>query len=388
MPEIDIDRVRRETRGCNRVIHFNNAGASLMPDPVFDAVMDHLQLERNIGGYEAEDENRNKCERFYTAFAELLNCRPDEIAYVENATRAWDMAFYSIDFEPGDRILTGRSEYVSNYLAFLQKAKSKGVVVDIVPDDGSGQIDLGELESMIDNKVRLIALTHVPTQGGLVNPAAAVGRIARKHDILYLLDACQSVGQMPVDIRYIGCDMLSATGRKFLRGPRGTGVLYVRKSLVEKLEPPFIDLRSAHWHDAGSYTIRADARRFENWESYVAGRIGLGRAVDYAQDVGMQNIWRRTRRLGRRLREQLGARGGVQTHDLGEQKCGIVTFTREGESPFAIEKRMRSLNINVDVSEARSARLDMGARKLDAIVRASVHYFNTEAEVDRFCDEV
>lgn len=388
MPEIDVDRVRSETRGCNGVIHFNNAGASLMPDPVFDAVLDHLQLERNIGGYEAEDENRDKCERFYTAFAELLNCRPDEIAYVENATRAWDMAFYSIDFEPGDRILTGRSEYVSNYLAFLQRAESRGVVIDIVADDAFGQIDLDELESMIDDRVRLIALTHVPTQGGLVNPAAAVGRTARKHNILYMLDACQSVGQMPIDVEDIGCDILSAAGRKFLRGPRGTGVLYVRKPLIEQLEPPFIDLRSAHWHDAGSYSIRADARRFENWESFVAGRIGLGRAVDYTQEIGIRNIWHRVKWLGQRLREQLDARGGVQTHDLGRQKCGIVTFTMEGESAFDIESRMRSLNINVNVSEAQSARLDMGARKLDAIVRASVHYFNTEAEIDRFCDEL
>ena len=388
MPEIDIDRVRSETLGCSRVIHFNNAGASLMPDPVFNAVQDHLQLERCIGGYEAQEENQDKYNRFYTAFSELFNCQPDEIAYVENATRAWDMAFYSVPFEPGDRILTGQSEYVSNYLAMLQIVERKGVIVDIVPDDDCGQIDLVELEAMIDDRVRLIALTHVPTQGGLVNPAIEVGRVARKHNVFYLLDACQSAGQIPIDVQKIGCDMLSATGRKYLRGPRGTGVLYVRRPLIERLVPPFIDLRSAQWHDAESYTIRKDARRFENWESFVAGRIGLARAVDYALEIGIKEIWQRTRRLGQQLRKQLGAKHGIQTHDLGERKCGIVTFSKKGESPFAIEKRMRSRNINVNVAQAQSARLDMSARRLDAIVRASIHYFNTESEIDRFCDEL
>ena len=228
MKPIDVEQVRNDTPTCLELTHFNNAGASLPPDPVFRAVAEHLELERRIGPYEAEQRSQDKINHFYDAFAELLNCRPGEIAYVENATRAWDMAFYSVPFRKGDRILTARAEYVSNYLAYLQMAKRAGVVIDIIPDDETGQLSVSELERMIDERVRLIAVTHVPTHGGLVNPAAAVGRIARKHGILYLLDACQSAGQMPMDVESLGCDMLSGTGRKFLRGPRGTGFLYVR----------------------------------------------------------------------------------------------------------------------------------------------------------------
>src|SRR5262245_4770880 len=223
---IDVAAVRRDTPGVQQRLHLNNAGASLMPQPVVDAVVEHLELEARIGGYEAADAKGEHIEAVYASAAQLVNCDPTEIALLENATRAWDAVFYSIPFRPGDRILTGRAEYSSNYLAFLQMTRATGAEVMVIGDDEHGQIDTEELRATVDERAKLIALTHVPTSGGLVNPAARVGSVAREAGVPFLLDACQSVGQMPIDVRAIGCDFLSTTGRKFLRGPRGTGFLY------------------------------------------------------------------------------------------------------------------------------------------------------------------
>lgn len=378
---IDLERVRADTPGADRVIHFNNAGSALPPAPVLDAVVDHLRLEAEIGGYEAEDRAQPLVERTYAAIATLLNAAPEEIALIENATRAWDMAFYGLGLGPGDRVLTGSNEYASNVLAFLQV----GADVVVVPDDESGAIDVTALERLVDERVKLIALTHVPTNGGLVNPAEAVGRIARAAGVPFLLDACQSAGQIPLDVERLQCDMLSATGRKYLRGPRGTGFLYVRRQMLERLRPPMIDLRAATWVATREYELRPDARRFENWESYVAGRIGLGVAAAYALSLGIEAIEARVTGLAETLRARLAAIPGVAVRDLGRRRCGIVSFTVAGKDAVGLKKALRSRSVNVSVSSLASTRFDMERRGLENLLRASVHYYNSEDEIDRFC---
>lgn len=380
---IDVERARAETPGCAEVAHFNNAGASLMPRPVVDAVVGHLELESKVGGYEAAGLAADRIDRVYGAAADLLGCAPDEIAVVENATRAWDMAFYSLPFGPGDRILTARAEYASNVIAFLQLARRHGVSVEVVPDDETGQLSVAALRDLIDDRVKLIAVTHVPTNGGLVNPAAAIGAVAGEAGIPYLLDACQSVGQMPVDVAAIGCDMLSATGRKFLRGPRGTGLLYVRRTLAETLEPPFLDLDSARWIAADRYEIVPGAHRFETWEGNVAAKIGLGVAIDYALGWGLEAIRDRVVGLAESLRAGLAALPGVAVHDLGRERSAIVSFTVGRATPVEVRRQLATQAINVSVSSRSSTRFDMEARGLEAVVRASVHYYNDKAEIER-----
>ncbi len=384
----DLQRARQDTPGCEHVLHFNNAGASLMPRPVLEATIAHLQLEAQIGGYEAAERAHEAIEHVYDAAAALIGCSRDEIAIIENATRAWDMAFYSIPFKPGDRILTAMAEYASNYIAFLQVTRKTGATVEVVPNDAHGQISLEALRKAIDDRVKLIAITHVPTNGGLVNPVGEVGKVAREQGILYLVDACQSVGQMPIDVNQIGCDMLSATGRKYLRGPRGTGFLYVRNSILERLEPPMLDLHAAEWVAKDRYEIRPDARRFENWETNYAGKIGLGAALDYALQWGVDTTWRRIKSLAYKLRTQLSPLPGVIVRDRGVTQCGIVTFSIEDKSPDEIVSTLSKHNINVSVTRRSSTLLDMDARGLDSLVRASVHYYNSEEEVERFCRTV
>jgi len=382
----DIDKARADTPGADNQIHFNNAGAALMPKCVVEALKDHLDLETEIGGYEAADRTLDAQNRAYSAAAKMINCSPGNIAIVENATVAWCAAFYGIaeTFRPGDRILTAMAEYGSNYISYLQIARRKGVIIDTIPNDETGCLSLSALENMIDDRVRLITITHVPTNGGLVNPAAGVGRIAKAAGIPYLLDACQSVGQLPVDVEEIGCDMLTVTGRKYLRGPRGTGFLYVRPRMLETFEPLTLDNHAATWTGKHSYEIKPDARRFENWEGYVAGKIGLAVALDYALEWGIETTHTRLMQLAATLRQKLMNTKGVTVRDLGSETCGIVTFTAEGMEADEIRSELARKNINVTHSTRFSTRLDMEDRDLDAVVRASVHYYNTEDEIERF----
>ncbi len=381
----DLQRSRRETPGCEQVLHLNNAGAALMPLPVLDAVIAHLQREAHIGGYEAAEEAQDAIERVYDAVASLIGCSRDEVAIIENATRAWDMAFYSIPFQPGDRILTSMAEYASNYISYLQVAQRTGATIHVIPNDTHGQISIAALRSAIDERVKLISVTHVPTNGGLVNPVVEVGKIAREANILYLVDACQSVGQMPIDVNQISCDLLSATGRKYLRGPRGTGFLYVRKSVLDRLQPPMLDLHAAQWTARDHYAMRPDARRFENWETNYAAKIGFGVAIDYALQWDILTTWRRIKTLAYTLRTRLSPLPGVIVRDRGITQCGIVTFSVEDKDPEAIRQALRQHNINVSVTSRSSTLLDMEARGFTSLVRASVHYYNTEEEIDRFC---
>jgi cysteine desulfurase/selenocysteine lyase len=385
---IDVAQARAETPGCEHVVHLNNAGASLPPQSVLDAVIGHLELEARVGGYEAHEQNEAAIERFYGATTELIGARPGEIAFSSSATRAWDMAFYGFPFERGDRILTAVAEYISNYIAYIQVAERAGVEVVPVPSDEYGQVSVDSLRELVDERVKLIAITHVPTNGGLVNPAAEIGAVAREAGIPYLLDACQSVGQLPVDVEEIGCDVLSATGRKYLRGPRGTGFLYVRSSLLDRLEPPFLDMRAADWVEPDRYELRPDAIRFEEWEQAYAAKAGLATAIDYALGWGLDSIWQRVAALGESLRARFGDIEGVTVHDLGAVRCGIVTFTVEGVGASELKERLARERINVTASPRSSTLLDSRARALPDLVRASVHYYNTDEELDRLVETV
>lgn len=381
---IDVAALRADTPGVEEVIHLNNAGSALMPLPVVDTILGYLDIEVRKGGYETREAFATEITDVYRSIGTLINAQPDEIALADNATRAWDMAFYGLGLEPGDRILTTSTEYVSNWTAYLHMRDSRGVTVDVVPDTPSGEIDVEALERSIDGAVKLITLNHVPTNSGLVNPAADVGAVARGHDIPFLLDACQSVGQLPIDVDAIGCDMLAATSRKYLRGPRGQGFLYVRSSMLDRLSPPFVETESVSTVDPDGYVLHDSAQRFETWEKNYANVLGLGAAVSYALDVGVDAIWERIQLLAQTMREGLDSIDGVVVRDLGAVQGGIVTFEVAGRPAPEIKAGLGECTINVSTSTAASSPVDMHRRGLDGLVRASVHAYNDEDEVDTF----
>lgn len=382
--ELDIRALRAATPGCvGDVIHLNNAGASLMPSPVLEAIRGHLDLESRIGGYEAAVEASDAIERFYLDVAAMIGGHPDEIAFLDSATRAWLAVFHALDWQPGDVVLTARSEYNANMVSFLHAERRLGIQLQLVPDAEDGTIDLVALDAMIGPRTRLICLSHMPTNDGLINPAAMVGQIAAAHGIPFLLDACQSAGQIPLDVSALGCTMLSATGRKYMRGPRGTGFLWVRRDWIDRLVPHALDIRSASWSGVSEYEIATDARRFELWEANIAGQIALGRAARYALEVGIDPMWNRIRPQAEQLRSALSELNGITVHDRGTQRSGIVTFSHAELSSPEIVARLRSVHsINTSVSACQLTRSTLISGGTTHMVRASVHAYNTNEELD------
>lgn len=386
-PPIDVARARADTPGCHDVVHFNNAGAALPTATTLRTQIDHLEREARIGGYEAQDAAAEPIAAIRPAIARLVNGHPDEVALATSNTTAFDLFVHSLPWAEGDRILTTRTEYGANYVAYLHIARRTGAVVEVVPDDEHGRLDVDALDAMIDERVRLIAVNHVPTNGGLVNPAAAIGRVARAHGVLYLLDACQSAGQMPLDVEELGCDALTATGRKFLRGPRGTGFLWIRRSVLEDIHPVMIDHDAATWTGPDSYELKPDATRFESWEKNWAALLGLGAAVDDALAWGLPAIHARILELADALRARITDEvTGAEVRDLGVERCGIVTFSLDGRDLPTVKEDLRGRGINVSIVPPASALLDTLARDLPPLLRASVHIYNTHDELDALVD--
>lgn len=384
--EEEIQQFRAETKGTTERLHFNNAGASLPPDVVLETVVNYLTEEATYGGYETEYKYNAQLANTYALIARLINADVNEIAIVENASTAWWLAFNGIDFKAGDEIITSEMEYVTNLISFINAKKTYGIELKVIPNDEQGNFSLAALEETISPQTKLIAITHIAsTTGGMV-PIVEIGKIARRHGILYLVDACQSAGQVPVDVREIDCDMLSVTGRKYLRAPRGTGFLYVRKAVQDKLKLQFMDGFTTQWVSETDYKIRDDARRFELYEKNRALTLGLGKAVEYALTIGVDRIWQRVQYLASTFRVQLRGIEGITVHDFGDEQCGIVTFTISGVDSAIVKTKLAEKQINVSVGQAKSTLFFMNKHHLNSVVRASVHYYNTEAEIKMMCD--
>lgn len=381
---LDVPALRGDTPGSEKVVHFNNAGCGLLAKPVLATMLDHLNLEAEIGGYEAAAARASEVDGFYREIAALINARPHNIAFAASATHAYSTALSSIPFEPGDVVLTTRNDFISNQIAFLSLRKRFGVEIVHAPDTAEGGVDVEAMAALMrDRRPKLVAATHIPTNSGLVQPIAEIGRHCRELGLLYLVDACQSVGQYPVDVEEIGCDLLTSTCRKFLRGPRGSGFLFVSDRFLEAgHEPLFIDMHGARWSAPGEYDPAESARRFEEWEFPYATVLGCARAARYAREVGLEAISRRTPALAARLRDGLAAVPGIEVLDRGPKLGALVTFSVKGWEAIPFKEAMDARRINSALSYREFAQFDFGDKDVDWCLRLSPHYYNTEQEVD------
>lgn len=385
-----IARLRAETPGVKAFTHLNNAGAALMPDRVIRCIQQHLELESQVGGYEAAAVKKEEIHQFYESVAQLLQTKARNIAYTSSATDSYNQALSCIDFKPGDVLLTTINDYASNQIAFLQLANRFGVRIIRAADAPEGGVDISSMETLMRrHRPKLVALTHIPTNSGLIQQAEAVGSLCQQFNILYLLDACQSAGQLPLDVNSLHCDFLSATFRKFLRGPRGAGFLYVSDRVLQsKMEPLFLDMLSATWKQADQYQSVDTAKRFELWEKPYALVLGSGAAIDYALEIGLNNIWDRIQMLTKYGREKLSAIPGLRLLDQGGPLCGIITFHLENYTARSLKTRLHQLGINTSVSSRESALIDFQNKGVEAALRVSPHYYNTFTELDTLIEKL
>jgi cysteine desulfurase / selenocysteine lyase len=381
---MDLDQIRRDTPHCQDKLFFNSAGSSLSPQPVLDKMLDYLQAEAEVGGYHLAEQHQAEIADFYTQVATLIGASASNIAFAPSATEAYLKALSSIAFQPGDLIVTSDDDYVSNQLHFLSLQKRFGLRLERIKTLPNGDLDLDDFARLTATQApKLVAITHVPTNSGLVQNVEAIGEVCAANGWLFLVDACQSVGQLAVDVRQLKCDFLAATGRKFLRGPRGTGFLYVSDRVLDRGDAPlFIDHRGAAWTSANRYQLVPTAQRFETWEVPYALLVGLKEAVKYANQLGLPAIETYNAQLTRQLRDRLAGLPGVTLYDQGTRTCSIVTWRKAGKSAEQLKERLASHRLFCGISPPDAGVIDFGKKGVDWVVRLSPHYFNTSAEVE------
>ena len=380
---IDITKVRADTPGCTPKIFLNSAGSSLMTEGVVQIMHSYLNKEMMLGGYQTVPLYQNEIDKFYYHASALLHTMPTNIAFNYNATDAYAKAVSSIPFKSGDYILTTEDDYVSNYILFFSLQKRFDFQIIRCKTLPSGDIDMVDLETkMLKYHTVLVSVTHIPSNSGKIQDVEYIGQLCEKYDIWYIVDACQSTGQMDIDVTKIKCDFLSATGRKFLRGPRGTGFLYVSdKALSAGLEPMLIDMRGAKWETENSYIPTASATRFELWESNYSNILGLSEAIRYAMSIGLENIRAYNLELCQLLKEQLQKIPDIRITEEGSQTGSIVTFTSETKTLDEYKNTLDKANISYSVGYRHFALIDFNKKNVDWVIRFSPHYFNTTDEI-------
>lgn len=381
---------RAETPGTSNRTHLNNAGAALMPSPVISAMTDHIALESAIGGYEAADARESAIAAAYHEIASLINATSRNIGIVANATAGFIQAMSSFDFRRGDVIVTTRSDYTSHQIQFLALSQRLGVEVLHADDLPEGGVDPESVRALAANpNCRLVHVSWVPTHSGLVQDVEAVGVVCETLGVPYLVDACQAVGQIPIDVTSLRCDYLAVTARKFLRGPRGVGFLYASdRALARGDHPLFIDMRGATWIDPSRYELADSAIRFEDWEFAYALVLGLAEATKYARAVGVPLAQRRAWALADRLRSQLSSIDGVRVLDRGSVRSAIVTADIPGWYAPDLVSALRQRRINSAATLRWYGLLDLTPRNITSAIRLSPHYYNTEDEIATTVDAI
>ena len=364
-------------------IHFNNAGSSLSKKIVLSEIYNYLALEKRIGGYEAQDLEHKKLEKFYTNVSKLINSDESEISFLTNSTLAWNLVFNSIPLKKTDNIIIFENEYSSNYISILKRRRlfNKLLVIKIKK---KGLVDLEDLEKKINADTKLLSVNHIASQCGNVFPVKKIGEIlkSKNKNAIYIVDGCQSIGQIKIDVKNINCDFFTASGRKYLRGPRGTGFLYMKKSITNKIDPIFLDMSSSNIDKDNRIVTRISSRFMENFEHSPALKLGLSTAIEQSLVIGIKNINKRIIKLSEYFRSKVLSNKNLVLMESKDSLSGINTMYFNGNDVSDIFKHLSKLGIRTYISNEKTSTLYFKKIKKKNILRISFHYFNTKKEID------
>lgn len=366
-------------------IKFNSAGSSSLDSYILTKMFDYFSLENKLGGYEAFEVEKKKIERFYLNVAKLINCRATEVSFSFSSTLAWNQVFNSIPLSKKENIVIFENEYSSNHISIL-KRKNAFNDLRIVKTNKYGSIDFEDLEKKIDLKTKVLHVTHIASQCGNEFPIDAIGKVLKRKNpnSIYFIDACQSAGQKEINVKKLRCDILVASGRKYLMGPRGTAFLYVKSSLKKKLQSSILDMTSTRIKYTDNLVMNKNYRFLETFEHSPALKLGFSLAIRNTLNIGVKNINKRLIKLSKYLRLKLNENNKIYFYENANFLSGINTIDFKGYSNNEVFNYLKKNKIYANLTTSNVSYLYFKKIKKKELLRVSFNYYNTKNEIDKF----
>ncbi len=364
------------------VLHFNHSGAGLPSPETVQVIVNHLRLEAERGPMEAGALASDASNMVYKTAAQLLGCSSQHVAFGTSHGQLYGNLIASIPLAPGDKVLVSRQEWIGNVLCLQRSANLNGASLSLMASDDTSAVDPVALGKSLSPDVRIVALTWIGAGSALINPAAAIGAAIRQagSSAFFIIDASQVIGQVPINVAELGCDALIACGRKFLRGPRGTALAYISPRLASEIVPRNIDSLSSTLRD-GNVEVANSAQAFEFGEESVALKLGLGKAIEQALDLGVDHIRLALDQKAGALRQALAELPRVKLLDRGNNKGAAVTFAIDGLPCATAKQRLSEQGINIGMNGPGYTPYDMSMRGISELLRASVHLNTTDEDI-------
>lgn len=368
-----------ESKKSLTFINFNNAGSSKNSNKVIKTIIAYLEEEQKLGGYLAAKLNRPKILNFYRVFSKLIKCKKSEISFLPSSTYGWNFFLNSISFKKNDNVIIFENEYGNNFISLLKKKNLKIKVSKLSHD---GQVCFESLKENIDRNTKLVSVCHISSQCGNLIDVQKVGKIVKEinRNTLFLVDACQSIGQIDINVRKINCDVMIGSGRKYLRGPRGTGFIFIKDDLKKNLSPIISDSFSCKIVNMKKIIYKKNY--FETFEYSPALLLGLTEAIENIHSIGIKKIQKKIKKLSLYFRLKVRKLNGVI---IFENEClisGINTIIINGFSTKEVLDYLLKKKILCSISDNKTSYHFFKTRKRKSLLRLSFHYYNDFKEID------